>query len=151
MTRTSGTDQGSPRERSGALLAGLDLLRRGLDSIESGPRVRLPEEARRREKVLRALARRTAQRRSWLVGGALIAGYIALSVRAGLLMLGTDDRLQAKARIQFQQPVVLEARRGDILDREGGTLATSVPMPALHADPSRLQPSDARSDRKSVV
>jgi len=104
-----------------------------------------PEDARRKERQVKVEARKLARMRALLVGGALAAGYLALTIRCGTLMLGSDDRLQAKARIQFQQPVVLEARRGDILDRDGGRLATSVPMPSLHADPSLLSPADART------
>lgn len=109
------------------------------------------EKARKEEKVLRARARSTARVRAWVVGGFVAAGYVALAVRAGMLMLGSDDRLQEKARVQFQQPVVLEARRGEILDRTGGRLATSVPMPTLHVDPSKLAPSDARTLARSLA
>jgi cell division protein FtsI (penicillin-binding protein 3) len=57
-------------------------------------------------------------------------------------MLVPDARLEDKARALYHDIVVLEARRGDILDRDGNIMATTVSMPALHADPARISPEE---------
>jgi cell division protein FtsI (penicillin-binding protein 3) len=78
--------------------------------------------------------------RSAMVAGAVVLGYVVLGVRAVPLMLMPDDRLEAKAAVQFHEAVEIEAPRGDILARDGTILATTVQMPEVHADPSRLPP-----------
>jgi cell division protein FtsI (penicillin-binding protein 3) len=71
----------------------------------------------------------------------LLLGLACLGLRAGVLMLLPNERLQAKATIQFQHAVTVEAPRGEILARDGEILATTVEMPSLHADPSLLDPA----------
>jgi len=61
--------------------------------------------------------------------------YLLLLLRAVPLMLMPDDRLEAKAALQFHEAVEIQAPRGDLLARDGAPLATSVEMPALHANP----------------
>ncbi len=73
-----------------------------------------------------------------------VVGYFALAARATTLMLLPDDRLEGKARVQFEAAIEVQGRRGDILDRHGVILATSVDLHDLHADPSKLD-ADARS------
>ncbi len=97
---------------------------------DSSPRVS-PVLARARA---RALARQRARQLAWLVG----LGLVLVSVRTAWIMLVPDERLEDKAKNLYHETVLLEARRGDLLDREGGILATSVSMPALHADPKRI-------------
>ena len=81
-----------------------------------------------------------AVRRARNVAIGVAFGYVGLAMVGANLMLVDNERLQARAKRQFQQPVVLEAKRGDLLDRQGEVLATSVDMPELHADPSLLTP-----------
>lgn len=71
----------------------------------------------------------------------LLLGLACLALRAGVLMLLPNERLQAKATVQFQHAVTVEAPRGEILARDGEILATTVEMPSLHADPSLLDPA----------
>ena len=88
--------------------------------------------------VDRATLMARARFRASLIMVGVILGYVVLALRAVPLMLMPDDRLQAKAATQFQTAVEVEAPRGDILGRDGTVLATSVEMPALRADPSKL-------------
>ena len=76
-----------------------------------------------------------------------------LGLRAGVLMMFEDERLQAKAAVQFQRAVTVEAPRGEILARDGEILATTVEMPSLHADPSMLDPAsvDELADTLSEI
>lgn len=79
-----------------------------------------------------------ARFRAGLVIAGVVLGYVVLGLRVIPLMLMPDDRLQAKAAMQFQHAVEVEAPRGDILASDGTLLATTVEMPTLHADPTRL-------------
>ncbi len=106
-----------------------------------GPQV--PEQgesrpARETPVQARARARGVARQRSSMLAIALGAGLCLVATRTAWIMLVPDERLEDKARSLYHDIVVLEARRGDILDREGHILATTVSMPELHADPARI-------------
>ena len=123
MTNSGGPGTGWNRRPSGS----------GLRRVKRVPRTVVPED---REVILdRAVWRMT------VLKSILFFGLGVLGVRAGFLMLMEDERLQEKAARQFQQRVTVEAPRGEIFARDGEILATTVEMPALHADPSRLDPA----------
>ena len=85
------------------------------------------------------------ERALWRLAGlrGLVMFALALmGVRAGMLTLVPDERLQAKAAVQFRESVTVQGVRGEILARNGGLLATTVDMPSLHADPSRVDAED---------
>jgi cell division protein FtsI (penicillin-binding protein 3) len=90
----------------------------------------------------RARARRLARQRASMLAAALGVGLCLVALRTGWIMLVPDERLEDKARSLYHDVVVLEARRGDILDRDGHILATTVSMPELHADPARIPPEE---------
>ena len=90
----------------------------------------------------RARARGVARNRASTLGVALGAGLSLVAARTAWIMLVPDARLEDKARSLYHDVVVLEARRGDILDRDGHIMATTVSMPALHADPARITPEE---------
>ena len=89
-----------------------------------------------------AAVRARARDRSLQVSVLVFLAYLMLVARAVPLMLLPDERLQAKAAVQFHKAVELKTPRGDLLARDGGVLATSVEMPGLNADPSRLSDLD---------
>jgi cell division protein FtsI (penicillin-binding protein 3) len=78
------------------------------------------------------------------VGLFVALGYGLLSARAAWLMLMPDERLERKAQVQFESSVRVMGRRGDLLDRDGRILATTVNLLELHADPSRLDVNQIR-------
>ena len=85
------------------------------------------------------------ERAYWRLAGlraAVLLALFVMALRAGLLMLVPDERLQAKAAVQFRESVTVQGVRGEVLARDGAVLATTVDMPSLHADPSRIQPED---------
>ncbi len=63
---------------------------------------------------------------------------LAVVARSAHVMLVPDDRLEHKARVQFEQVREVRGRRGDILDRNHRILATSVDLVDAHVDPSTL-------------
>jgi len=77
---------------------------------------------------------RATVRVAW-VGGIIALGYLALVARASSLMLLPDPQLEAKARDQYEDVMVVQGRRGDIVDRNHTLLATTVELFELHVDP----------------
>ncbi len=109
-------------------------------------RERIPGPARaagwapRRPRPLevRARTRELADHRVRLLGGLLLTGFAFVAIRSGVLMLVPNERLEDKATGQFLVVDALEASRGDLRDRDGAILATTVEMPSLRADPLRV-------------
>ncbi|MBN1334782.1 MAG: transpeptidase family protein [Deltaproteobacteria bacterium] len=97
--------------------------------------------ARPRLLEVRARTRATADQRVRVLGGLVLAGFAFVAIRSGILMLVPNERLEDKATGQFLVVDTLEASRGDLRDRDGGLLATTVEMPSLRADPQRI-PAD---------
>ena len=89
--------------------------------------------------------RSRAASRARVVGAVLTCCFLAVGARAGALMLLPDPRLEAKAKVQFEESVQIEGRRGDLLDRHGVALATTVTLKQLHADPARIEGDGART------
>jgi cell division protein FtsI (penicillin-binding protein 3) len=101
-----------------------------------------PRPGREMPVQARARAREVARYRSSLLGALVGVGLALVAARTAWIMLVPDARLEDKARALYHDIVVLEARRGDILDRDGNIMATTVSMPALHADPARISPEE---------
>jgi cell division protein FtsI (penicillin-binding protein 3) len=59
--------------------------------------------------------------------------------RAAYLQLIPDARLQALQKRQFETVVTLNARRGDVLDRNGHELAVSMTTYSVFADPKLIE------------
>jgi cell division protein FtsI (penicillin-binding protein 3) len=77
-----------------------------------------------------------------LLAGGLFVCFGALGVRLYFLhVVDRDDLLLTVAKTR-QQLVVEQARRGDILDARGATLATSRSTIILGVDPMSLRPQD---------
>jgi cell division protein FtsI (penicillin-binding protein 3) len=60
-------------------------------------------------------------------------------VRAGMLQVVPDSRLENLKRRQFETSIQIRTRRGAILDRAGNDLAASVPAYSLFADPKLIK------------
>jgi cell division protein FtsI (penicillin-binding protein 3) len=86
-----------------------------------------------------------------ILGGFIALGYLLLIGRASALMLLPDPRLEGKARLQFEQTVKVEGRRGDIVDRNGHILATTVELGTLHIDPSILNDQERQMIANTIA
>ncbi|MBY0471235.1 transpeptidase family protein [bacterium] len=73
-----------------------------------------------------------------LIVGSLLAGALVIGRAAQIQILG-DPRLESMAKRQFQSKVLVRPRRGEILDRNGDTLAVSVESRSLAANPSKIK------------
>ena len=74
--------------------------------------------------------------------GAILLGCMAVTaVRGVMLALAPGDRTVRAAAVQRWDQVTLQARRGEILDRNGHRLATSVATPNIVVDPLLVDPA----------
>jgi cell division protein FtsI (penicillin-binding protein 3) len=76
--------------------------------------------------------------RTWLVGGLLACGAVALLARAVYLQVIDQDFLAKQGDARILRPVKLSANRGMVLDRNGEPLAVSTPVDTVWADPQKL-------------
>ncbi len=68
-----------------------------------------------------------------------LCGFAVLAARAAWLQLCTDDFLQKQGAYRYARTLALAGTRGRILDRDGMTLAASVPAVSVWAVPDQLR------------
>ena len=74
--------------------------------------------------------------------------FIALGIRIGWLQLGFNTEfLQKQGAMRFQRTIEVPAMRGQIYDRNGTLLATSVTAKALWIIPQDVQNFDLSAQR----
>jgi cell division protein FtsI (penicillin-binding protein 3) len=88
------------------------------------------------------LVRVRAEGRTKLVAGMLVVLLVLVGVRGVQLCLAPLDRTVRAAGVQRWDQVTLRARRGEVLDRNGRRLATSVATPNIVVDPARVRPEE---------
>lgn len=71
-------------------------------------------------------------------GGLLALGLSVLVIRAGYLMLWPNPMLEEVTKIQYENTEIIRGRRGDILDRNGRLLATSVKLHEVILSPIHI-------------
>src|SRR5438477_790146 len=81
------------------------------------------------------MAKRIQYRRLLLLAFLLAAAFAGLGYRLVDLQVLRHDELSAKAQQNTQHALLLEPRRGDILDARGNLLATSIFVKTVCADP----------------
>jgi len=74
----------------------------------------------------------------------LTLGFVALLARAVWLQVFSQDYLQREGQVRYQRTLELPASRGKILDRNGHTLATSLPASAVWVNPPEYRASEAQ-------
>lgn len=96
-----------------------------------------------------ALLGEASMRAKWaLFAVVLIMGLLTL--RAGWVMGVPDERLEKHGREQFRFAVEMRGRRGALVDRNGRVLASTVNLPSLYANPSRM-PADKVEERVAGI
>lgn len=83
-----------------------------------------------------------------LIGVVFFALLIGVFTRAWNLQVQQKERLKAYAEDQYVRAMEIPARRGDILDRRGTRLASSVDVDSVWADPSLIP--DTRDAAKKL-
>ena len=84
------------------------------------------------------MAKRLQYKRLLALTVLLIAAFAGLGYRLVDLQVFRHDELAVKALENTQQEMLLEPRRGDILDCRGNLLATSIFVKTVCADPSLI-------------
>jgi cell division protein FtsI/penicillin-binding protein 2 len=84
------------------------------------------------------MAKRLQYKRLLALTVLLIAAFTGLGYRLVDLQVFRHDELAVKAMENTQQEMLLEPRRGDILDSRGNLLATSIFVKTVCADPSLI-------------
>jgi cell division protein FtsI (penicillin-binding protein 3) len=72
----------------------------------------------------------------------LVVLLLLIAVRGAQLCVAPSERTLRAAAVQRWDQVTLRARRGEVLDRHGRRLATSVATPNVVVDPLRVLPSE---------
>ena len=72
----------------------------------------------------------------------LTLGFLALIARAVWLQVISQDFLQHQGEVRYQRTLELPASRGKILDRNGHTLATSLPASAVWVNPPEFRANE---------
>ncbi len=88
------------------------------------------------------LVRLRAQGRIKLVAALLVLLLAAVGARGIQLCVAPSERTLRAAAVQRWDTVTLRARRGEVLDRNGRRLATSVATPNVVVDPVRVSPDE---------
>ena len=76
--------------------------------------------------------------RVFLLGAVFFTLLVAVFARATNLQVNQKERLKAFAEDQYVRAMEIPARRGDIVDRRGVKLASSVEVDSVWIDPSML-------------
>jgi len=93
------------------------------------------------------MAKRLQYRRLLLLVLLLGSAFVGLGYRLVDLQVVRHDELSAKAQQNTQSEILLEPRRGDILDARGNQLATSVFVKTVCADPVLIGDSQTKVAR----
>src|SRR5689334_7808379 len=94
------------------------------------------------------MARQLQYQRLLMLALLLVAAFGGLGYRLVDLQVVRHEELRAKAQQNSQQELLLEPRRGDILDARGNLLASSIFLKTVCADPcliGKRQPEVARA------
>jgi cell division protein FtsI (penicillin-binding protein 3) len=89
--------------------------------------------------------RRTFRRRLQVAVAALAIWAVGIEVRLVYLQVIKHDEMVARADRQHKRTIPAPAKRGDILDRNGQVLATSLDADTIYAAPSVIGPDLARA------
>ncbi len=73
-----------------------------------------------------------------LVAALFVIGFLAVIGRVYYLQTVESESLAERAAIEWDRQVERQARRGDIVDRNGAELAVSVEVPSVYARPKML-------------
>lgn len=77
-----------------------------------------------------------------------LAGFVLVGVRVGQLQTVEHEKLSRLAHDQYLNKVHVPARRGNIFDRNGKSLAIALEVPSVYANPSAI--ADPRQAARSL-
>lgn len=81
----------------------------------------------------------------------IVCGWAVLVTRLFQLQILPNERLESKINGQFATNVKIKSKRGDVFDRNGKLLATSVPAWSVFIDPQMVSQKDKLVDQLSQI
>lgn len=91
------------------------------------------------------LTSRTPVWRSKFVVVAIALGFLGLAARAAYIQVFSNAFYLRQGEVRYERKIELPANRGQILDRHGRILASSVPAPSIWAIPEEVNSADDQS------
>ncbi|MFT4625239.1 MAG: cell division protein FtsI (penicillin-binding protein 3) [Myxococcota bacterium] len=85
------------------------------------------------------------------LGASMLLCLAAIGMRGVQLCVAPSDRTIREASAQRWGQVTLQARRGEVLDRNGRRLATSVDTPNVIVDPQMVEPGEELALARQVA
>ena len=85
------------------------------------------------------------------VMGLFIAGFLGILGRLYGLQVGGHAKWYERAARQYSQHATLQPERGEILDRHGRVLATSVAVPSVYAVPREIEQPEQMADALTML
>lgn len=102
--------------------------------------------------MTRASCQRPFQRaRLLIVIGLFAAGFLVIVGRLYGLQVGGHAKWYERASRQYRQQATLQPERGEILDRHGRVLATSVAVPSVYAVPREIEQPERMADTLTML
>lgn len=101
-------------------------------------------EARPRDESSPLIVVRIPPARTYVAFFLIVAGFLGLAVRAFYLQVLNTDFLQRQGEYRYARTVSLASTRGEILDRNGVVLASSLPVRNIWADPAFTLKADKK-------
>lgn len=86
--------------------------------------------------------------RTYFAFGMIVLGFLILAARAFYLQVLTTDFLQRQGEYRYARTVPIASTRGEIVDRNGVVLASSLPVRSIWADPSFTLKADEKDLKK---
>lgn len=99
-------------------------------------------KTRRRRVILPEERERGIRRRMLFVAGILALCYLVALARSFQFQILDHERLLRVAEANYLKSIVFDTRRGDIVDRNGVTLAKSISVDTVYANPRRIKDKD---------
>jgi cell division protein FtsI (penicillin-binding protein 3) len=126
--------------------------RRGRSAFAAGFSTSLLRGARfRGRSAVEVPSERARRERLSIVIAAVGLGFLALAARCAYLQCVRGSELGALARSQHEKEVVLDPRRGPIVDRNGQPLALSIDVDSVFADPSEVGDAVTAAQRLAPI
>lgn len=86
-----------------------------------------------------------------VVMGLFAAGFLVILGRLYGLQVGGHAKWYERAARQYRQHATLQPERGEILDRHGRVLATSVAVPSIYAVPREIKQPEQMADALTML
>ena len=95
-----------------------------------------------RQQELRVRQRHSSLVRMYILMGAFLVGFSAVTVKLFLIQVKDSEKLREQARLQYESRETIPAVRGLILDRNLSILASNLTEYTLTADPTVIERPD---------